>query len=207
MSDPNDLWSDGFVCVPRRWFPKDRIAKEACSEREAKVDLLFLANHDERGGLPKGYCDPSLSFLAERWNWDKSKVCRFLERFERERTILREKWPGRKHTVTRFLAYDPPQKADTLATQRKAPSRYNEVESRRGFSPPPRHSSTVPTDTVPEPNRTKRVGSARKEEVREEKKTCPQCWQIEIGADQVACGRCIGMSQQEEEIAEWQPEQ
>lgn len=195
------------MCVPRRWYPKDRIAKEAYSRREAKVDLLFLANHDERGGLPRGYCDPSLSFLAERWNWDKSKVVRFLKGLGRERIILREKWPGRKHTVTRFLAYDPPQKADTLATQRKTPSRYNEAQSRRGFSPSPRHSSTVPTDTVPDPNRPKRVGSARKEEIREGMKTCPECWQTEIRGDQAACSRCIGHPELESQMNEWQPEQ
>ena len=101
MSDPNDLWSDGFVCVPRRWYPKDRIAEETYSEREAKVDLFFLANHDERDGLARGSCDPSLSFLVERWNWKKSRVVRFLKELEREQITIREKWPGRRQTVTR----------------------------------------------------------------------------------------------------------
>ena len=207
MPDPNDLWSDGFVCVPRRWFPKDRIAdKEAYSQREAKVDLLFLANHDERNGLPKGYCDPSLSFLAERWNWERSKVVRFLDGLETEQVILREKWPGRKYMVTQFLAYEPPQKADTLAIQRKTRSRYSEDQSASGFSHPPRYSPIGPTDTVPEPNRTKRVGSARKEEVKGVRRVCPECWEIEIGADQAACSRCIGINEQKKEIAEWQPE-
>ena len=175
--------------------------------RRGMVDLLFLANHDERGGLPKGYCDPSLSFLAERWNWDKSKVVRFLKELEHERIIIREKWPGRRQTVTRFLAYEPPKKTDTLAIQRKTDNRYSEGQSHHRLSHPPRHSAIGPPDTVPEPNRTKRVGSARKEEVGKEKKRCPECWHTEISVDQVACGRCIGMSQQEEEIAEWQPEQ
>ena len=206
MSDPNDLWGDGFVCVPRRLFPKDRLAEGKCSKREAHVDLLFLANHDERGGLRKGYCDPSLSFLAERWKWDKSKVVRFLEGLGRERIIIREKWPGRRQTVTRFLAYEPPKKIDTLAIQRKSRSRYTQSQSQRGFSDPPRHIPIVPSDTVPDPNRTKRVGSAKKEEVREGKKTCPQCWHIEIGADQAACSRCIGLDELDHEIAEWKSE-
>ncbi len=206
MPHPNDLWGDGFVCVPRRWFPKDKIAKEVYSRREAKVDLLFLANHDERGGLPKGCCDPSLSFLVERWNWEKSKVVPFLKGLERESIILREEWPGRRQTVTRFLAYEPPKKTDTLAIQRKTNNRYSEGQFRHGLSHPPRHSAIGPPDTVTEPNRTKRVGSARKEEVREEKKPCPQCFQIEIAADQPACSRCIWNGQLKNEIAEWQPE-
>lgn len=208
MPHPNDLWSDGYMRVPRRWFPKDRVAeKEASSKREAKVDLLSLTNHNERDGLPKGYCDPSLSFLARRWKWTRSKVVRFLKELERERIIIREKWPGRRQTVTRFLAYEPPKKTDTLAIQRKTNNRYSEGQSHHGLSHPPRHSAIEPPDTVPEPNRTKRVGSARKEGIGKEKKSCPECWHTEISADQVACGRCIGMSQQEEEIAEWQPEQ
>ena len=159
MPDPNELWSHGFVSVPRRWFPKDRIAGGKCSKREAVVDLFFLVNPDERDGLSKGCCDPSLSFLAERWNWTKSKVVRLLKKLERERIIVREKWPGRSQTVTRFLAYEPSPKTDTLATQQKTRKRYTELQSPSGFSHPPRHSPIVPTDTVPKPNRTKRVGS------------------------------------------------
>ena len=112
------------MSVPRRWFPKDRIAGGKCSKREAVVDLFFLVNPDERDGLSKGCCDPSLSFLAERWNWTKSKVVRLLKKLERERIIVREKWPGRSQTVTRFLAYEPSPKTDTLATQQKTRKRY-----------------------------------------------------------------------------------
>ena len=203
--DPSALWSDGFVCVPRRWYPKDRIADETYSKREAKVDLLFLANHDERNGLPSGCCDPSLSFLAVRWKWQRSKVVRFLKRLEKESIIRWEKWADRRNKVTRFLAYEPP-RADTLTTQRKMRSRYTQSPSLHGFSDPPRHIPIVPSDTVPDPNRTKRVGSAKKVEVREEKRACPQCWQIEIGADQAACGRCIGLESLGKEITEWQSE-
>ncbi len=212
MNSPDDLWSDGYVIVPRRLLPKaghrgphawdsDKPARES----EARLDLWGMANHDNRNGLHRGCCDPSLDFLAQRWNWDRSKVVRFLQRLERDMLIVREKRTGSKRTVTRFLAYDRPSKADTSAIQRKHRSRYKESQSPKGFPGIARHSPPMRPDTVPEPNRTKRVALARKEEGYQRKK-CPECWDVEIDADKEVCNRCLGLPDLRAEIDAWQPE-
>ena len=194
--------------VPRCWFPKaghrgpqaldsDNPAREP----EARVDLLMMANHDNRNGLERGCCDPSLGFLADRWNWDRSKVRRFLQRLERGSFITRENRKGRRQTVTRFLAYGPPQEADTLATHSRGRSRHNGSQVPQPVQGRPRHSPPVPTNTVRDPNRTKRVGSARKEEV-SEKKACSCGRNVEIDADEEACSTC----RREAEYSAWTKE-
>ena len=212
MTDPDDLWSDGYVMMPRRWFPKaghrgpgSIDSDKAAREPEARVDLLALANHDYRNGLEPGCCDPSLQFLADRWNWDRSRVVRFLRRLERENVIAREKPLGRRNAVTRFLAYDPPKKADTSATHPRSRDRYRESPAPNGFRGSSRHSPSRPTDTAPGPNRTKRIARARKEEGYK-KKACPSCWHVEIDAAEEACGGCLGLPSLDDEITRWRPE-
>ena len=212
MASPEDVWSDGYLMIPRRWFPKaghrgrdaldfDRQAREP----EARVDLLAMANHDDRNGLARGCCDPSLQFLADRWNWTRSKVVRFFDRLEREAVITRQKRTGQKRSMTRFLAYDPPQRAGTSAVQSEGQSRYKESQSPQGLPGIARHSPAMPSGTPAGPNRTKRVALARKEEGYE-RKACPSCWSVEIGVDDEACSRCLGLSGLQAEIDAWQPD-
>lgn len=194
-ADPADLWSDGYVLTPRRLFPKGWIADEPVSEREATLDLWFLANHDDRNGLSRGQCDPSLSFLSERWGWDKSRVRRFLKRLESEGVVTRHKGRGRKRIVTTLRAYDPPRKSDTLATPKK---------------PTSKAASGGVRDTSPDTNRTKSSRSAKSKRVgrrTDELRPCPTCGLAGIAVDVSECLGCRQRSETEAEIDAWTPEE
>ena len=198
--DPNDLWSDGWVKVPRRLLPKaqDR-EKRPARKREALVDLWALANHDDRNGLSRGCCDPSIDFLAERWNWDRNKVVRFFHRLERERFIARLKRPGLARTVTQFLAYDPPPKTDNPAIQPAPNGRHTNPKPESGSSQDVRHGSVISSDTDTRPNRSKRTTRASVKE-RDRETVCTSCGSVETNADQDVCSRCLSSDQMQQDI-------
>jgi len=200
--DPNDLWSDGWVKLPRRLVPKaqDR-EKRPARKREALVDLWALANYDDRNGLSRGCCDPSLGFLAERWNWDRSKVVRFFDQLERERLIVRLKRPGRARTVTQFLAYDESPKTDTPAIQPASDGRHTNTQPDSGSSQDVRHGSVMSSDTHTGPNRSKRTTLASVKE-RDRETVCRSCLAVETNATQEVCSRCLNSDQLDQDIEE-----
>jgi hypothetical protein len=201
--DPNDLWSDGWVKLPRRLVPKaqDR-DKGPARKREALVDLWSLANHDDRNGLSRGCCDPSIDFLAERWNWNRSKVVRFLQRLERERFIARLKRPGLARTVTQFLAYDETPKTDTPAIQPAPNGRHTNPQLDSGSSQDVRHESVMSSDTHTGPNRSKRTTLASVKE-RDRETVCTSCGSVETNATQEVCSRCLRSDQIDHDIEEY----
>jgi len=196
-------WHHGFKAVPRAWFPKDGTGggSEPFSEREALVDLFMLANHEDRNGLPVACCDPSLTYLNNRWRWDsKSRVVRFLERHVREDLIERYWIEGRRNTVTRFLSFEPSAEADTLAVQQnphEGPiSDTPKAMNHRGSLGAPGTTLFRPPGTTTGPNRTKKLlGSPSTEELGVKKIACPTCGVVEIEATADACSHCARLAE------------
>jgi hypothetical protein len=200
--DPNDLWSDGWVKVPRRLLPKAQDSEKGpARKREAFVDLWALANHDDRNGLSRGCCDPAIDFLAERWNWERSKVVRFFQRLEREGVIARLKRPGLARTVTQFLAYDPPPKTDTPAIQPAPHGRHTNPKPESGSSQDVQHGSVMSSDTDTGPNRSKRTTLASVKE-RDRKPVCRSCGSVETKGDREVCSRCLNDDPMRQDIEE-----
>lgn len=83
--------AQGWICLHRslteHWLWQ---CDEPFDKRSAWVDLLMLANHEERkaeykGKLvicKRGNIDRSMLWLANRWHWDRRKVKRFLQMLE-----------------------------------------------------------------------------------------------------------------------------
>lgn len=72
-------------------------ADEPFDRRSAWVDLIFLANHQDNKiyigknevEIKKGQHFTSIQKLADRWNWSKSRVYRYLELLEENEMITR----------------------------------------------------------------------------------------------------------------------
>ena len=73
--------------------------EEKFTRGQAWVDLFMLANHRDghirkRGikvPVPRGTCGWSILALADRWQWSRGKVQRFLDELEREQQIVQQK--------------------------------------------------------------------------------------------------------------------
>lgn len=78
-----------FITVPREIFDDGLFVREPYSRREAFLDLVQKAVHEEtelpvRGGtitLNRGEVFASIRYLASRWGWSKSKVEAVLKEF------------------------------------------------------------------------------------------------------------------------------
>lgn len=62
---------------------------EPFTKAQAWVDLLLLADHENVDNYKKGCVYKSVSFLAERWQWSRGKVRRYLEHLESQQMIHR----------------------------------------------------------------------------------------------------------------------
>lgn len=85
----------GWICLHRsiqdHWLWKD----EPYDMARAWIDLLLLANHEERK-IPfkgkvitcaKGTVHRSIASLSERWHWDRKKTRRFLKLLESDQMV------------------------------------------------------------------------------------------------------------------------
>ena len=89
---------DGFIplsrALERHWL---WTSDEPFDKRSAWVDLIFLANHKDAKILigtseveiKKGQHFTSTQKLADRWNWSRTKVYRYLELLEKTEMITR----------------------------------------------------------------------------------------------------------------------
>ena len=209
-------WDDGYSPVPRAWFRKGGLPPDhpdfgkPMSEREARVDLLILANHDERDGLPRGSCDPALTYLEWRWNWQRGRVRRFLDGLVRDEIIVRDEWSDRGRIVTRFVGFDPPRKATQPATPPEDSKRHSGVQEPQRFSEGPRHPSNAHSDIARDPNR-KEPFDWKKEDVRlegdrTEQRPCSSCGDVAIAWDEDECSRCLSSKRSQQLIDRWTPE-
>lgn len=103
--------SKGWICVYRSLLDNPIWLDRPFSRGQAWIDLLLMANHEDRSQVyqgevvtfKKGTVNRSILSLAERWGWDRKKVKKFLVLLESEKmattkstthgtTITLEKW-------------------------------------------------------------------------------------------------------------------
>ena len=98
------------------------VDKEPFDRRSAWIDLLLLANHEDKKTLfdgkaivvNRGQRITSIRILAERWHWSRTKVTSFLDLLESENMIVRNS--DKKKTLLTIVNYDVYQ--DMQATQK-----------------------------------------------------------------------------------------
>ena len=77
--------------ITNHWLWKDK----PFTKGQAWIDLIMLANHttvktiykDEIVECKRGDVNFSMSYLAERWGWDRKKVSRFLKALELDNMV------------------------------------------------------------------------------------------------------------------------
>ena len=105
----------GWICIHRKitdcaiWADS-----EPFDRRSAWVDLLLMANHEDKkiffDGHPrvikKGQRLTSTVKLAERWNWSRPRVARYLDLLESDNMITTERTPkGTLITIVKYGDY------------------------------------------------------------------------------------------------------
>ena len=103
---------EGFFKVPRDIIESDEYLSEKFSRGQALIDLINLSLYREKkyrirgievvGNPGEVHC--SSQYLAERWQWSRGKVMRFLDELEEKRYIEQQKTPVIK--VLRLLFLD-----------------------------------------------------------------------------------------------------
>lgn len=74
------MWDNPVLKEPGRAF----------SRREAWMHITnVLANGTERNGLKRGEFEASYRYLARAWNWERTKVFRFMKQLEAEKMLSR----------------------------------------------------------------------------------------------------------------------
>lgn len=89
----------GYIKFYRRFIFSDLWLSEKFTRGQAWVDLITLANHADgfirkRGikvEVKRGQCGYSELALADRWQWSRGKVRRFLNELEAEQQIVQQK--------------------------------------------------------------------------------------------------------------------
>lgn len=109
MRSAEDL-GGGWVPIERRLLSPGhdlhpRQQGEEVSKAFARIDLWALAVWDELGDLKPGELKASQRELANRWDWDRSRVRRFLNRLEERGEIERESRSGAQADLIRIVRY------------------------------------------------------------------------------------------------------
>ena len=88
------------------------VDKEAFDHRSAWIDLLLLANHEDKKTMFEGKVITvkrgdrltSILALSERWHWSRHKTSDFLNLLESEQMILQKR--DNKKTLISIVNYD-----------------------------------------------------------------------------------------------------
>ncbi len=120
--------NQGYILLYRSVMDNKDYFGHKFSTTEAWVDLLFLANHTDfreskRGiyfTVKRGQVGYSMTKLAERWQWSKGKVKRFLNELENRTQIETQKVQGINHlttviSITKYEQYQRYNKANDIA--------------------------------------------------------------------------------------------
>ena len=103
----------GWIKLYRQLADNDLWLLEPFTKGQAWVDLLLLANHKPalmtiKNGkiisLERGDCGISILGLADRWQWSREKVKRFLNTLEREKQVSKKEVENR--LIIKILNYD-----------------------------------------------------------------------------------------------------
>lgn len=150
--------SGGFVLVHRSLLQHALWTSEPFTRGQAWIDLVLLANHSSgqirvRGNkmtVRRGQVGWSVKRLADRWQWSRGKVQRFLDELENEQQIEQQ-----KNNITSLITiknYDHYQSAaDTRTNSRRTADGQqtdtNKEERKKGNKKPrPEIPSWVPME-------------------------------------------------------------
>lgn len=103
---------DGWIKIYRKITENPLYFAEPFTRIQAWIDMLIIANSGEsfiyvRGNkvkVSRGQIGKNKDYLAERWNWSRGKVLRFLEELEKSGKIVQQK--SRLITLISIVNYD-----------------------------------------------------------------------------------------------------
>ena len=86
---------NGWIVISRQLQEHWLWNEKPFGKGQAWIDLLFLANYKDKKKIYKGEIvtckrgdvNYSISFLADRWGWDRKTVRRFLAVLERDHMV------------------------------------------------------------------------------------------------------------------------
>ena len=115
----------GYIAAHRKLFASELWLKDTFCRGAAWLDLIALANwkpgyvriRGNRIDLKRGQLAGSSVFLAERWQWSRGKVGRFLNELENDQQIEQQK--SAVTNVITILNYDKYQKTDSKTDSRR----------------------------------------------------------------------------------------
>ena len=119
----------GWICLHRKIQECDIWRDKPFSRGQAWIDLLLLANHEDKkimfdGNLIKverGQRITSMRKLSDRWGWSRAKVVKFLDVLEAEQMITRKSDKKKTLlTIENYAFYQDvkPQKSHRKATEK-----------------------------------------------------------------------------------------
>jgi hypothetical protein len=139
----------GTFCLDRGWFDHPEFAAEPFTEREAWAWLIANAAykpHSRRIGhaainLQRGQFAGSLRFVAEKWQWSKSRVDRFLARLRERDMIGTDSGTGvMVVTICNYDTYQPDLKVSGTPENEKAGQQRDKGEERNNIYTPAQHA-------------------------------------------------------------------
>ena len=102
----------GWIKLHRQLHSNTLWTSEKFSRGQAWVDLLLLANHedgyfyvrDHKIVVKRGQVGWSENRLAERWQWSRNKVRKFIKDLEKEQQLLQHK--TKSYSTLTIINYD-----------------------------------------------------------------------------------------------------
>jgi len=121
---------EGFFKVPRDIIESDEYLSEKFSRGQALIDLINLALYREKTYRIRGIevngrageVHYSSQYLAERWQWSRGKVMRFLDELEEKKYIEQHRTPVNKVVRLLFLHDDSTPKSAVNSTANRTPN-------------------------------------------------------------------------------------
>jgi hypothetical protein len=128
---------DGWIKLHRRLTHNPIWTQEPFTRGQAWVDLLLLANHAEkyirvrgrRVPVKRGQVGWSEVKLAERWQWSRGKVRRFLKELKMDQQIEQQK--NNATTLITIINYDAYQSDGTVDETADGQQTVQQTDSRR----------------------------------------------------------------------------
>lgn len=166
----------GWICVHRKILDHFLWQDKPYSKGQAWIDLLLMANHEDKKTLyqgqlvefKKGTVNRSILSLAQRWGWDRKKVRKFLDVLEiEEMATTNSTTHGTTITIINYGVYQ------DVGTTKRTATRTTEGQPKDNRSPQ--------TTTITINDNKKRHGSYRNvilsdEDLEKLKKEFPSDW-------------------------------
>ena len=141
MSKNQNTKNKGWITISRDISESDIWNEGPFSRGQAWVDLIIIANYKpgyirvrgERIELKRGDVGHSMKTLADRWQWSRGKVERFLKELEKDKRIIR-KTDNRKTVISicNYSKYQDKKKEDGHETGTRRARDGHETGTRQG---------------------------------------------------------------------------